>query len=54
MAPEHTASSTVGSTFEFMRSFWPQVADPNDAAAAALDGLPKHVSSTLQDSGWNG
>jgi len=38
-----------------MRSFWSQVAEPNDAAAAALDGLPKQVvSSTLQDPGWNG
>lgn len=33
-----------------MRSIWPQVADPDDAAAAALDGPVEHVvSSTPQD-----
>jgi dihydrofolate reductase len=42
-------------TFELMRSFWPNVTDPDDGAAVALNGLPKYVvSSTVQDPGWNG
>ncbi len=41
-------------TFELMRGFWPQVTDPDDAAATALNGLPKYVvSSSLQDPGWD-
>ena len=40
-------------TLELMRSFWPQVTDPEAAAATALNGLPKYVvSSTVQDPGW--
>ncbi len=42
-------------TFELMRSFWPNVTDPDDGAAVALNSLPKYVvSSTVQDPGWDG
>jgi dihydrofolate reductase len=41
------------STYDMMVGFWPQVTDPGDPAATALNGLPKHVvSSTLTDPTW--
>ncbi len=40
-------------TFELMRSYWPQVPAEDDAVAAALNGGPKFVvSSTLTDPDW--
>ena len=42
-------------TFELMRGFWPQVTDPDDATAAALNGKRKYVvSSSLTDPDWSG
>jgi dihydrofolate reductase len=41
-------------TFAMMREFWPQVTDPDDTAAAALNRLQKYVvSSTLRDPDWS-
>lgn len=40
-------------TFELMRGFWPDVTDPADPVAGALNALPKYVvSGTLTDAGW--
>lgn len=42
-------------TFELMRSYWPDVTDPDDAVAAVYRTHPKYVlSSTLTDPGWAG
>ncbi|MGI5127703.1 dihydrofolate reductase family protein [Pseudonocardia sp. CA-107938] len=41
------------STHDDMQSYWSTVTDPDDAIAAALNGLPKHVpSSTITSSTW--
>ena len=41
-------------TFELMRGFWPQITDPADPVASALNSLPKFVvSNTLTDAGWD-
>ncbi|WP_153394079.1 dihydrofolate reductase family protein [Ornithinicoccus halotolerans] len=40
-------------TFEMMRAYWPQVTDPDNPIAAALNARPKHVvSTTLREPGW--
>jgi dihydrofolate reductase len=42
-------------TYDLMSGFWPEVTDPDDTVAAALNGLPKHVvSATLTDPTWSG
>lgn len=42
-------------TFEMMRAYWPQVTDPDDVVARAINGLPRYVvSSTLTDPAWPG
>lgn len=41
-------------TFEMMQPYWESVTDPDNAVAAALNGLPKYVvSSTIKDPTWN-
>ncbi|MFE3460529.1 dihydrofolate reductase family protein [Nocardiopsis aegyptia] len=42
-------------TFEMMRDYWPEVTDPGNRVATALNTRPKHVVSTTlteADTGW--
>lgn len=40
-------------TYDMMYAYWSQVTDPDDAVAAKLNGLPKHVvSTTLASADW--
>ena len=41
-------------TYEIFAAYWPRVTDPNNAIAAALNTMPKHVvSKTLSKVEWN-
>ena len=40
-------------TYDLMSGFWPEVTDPEDTTAAALNGRSKYVvSNTLTEPGW--
>ena len=42
-------------TYEAMAAFWPQVDDPANRVATALNSLPKHVvTATLTELSWSG
>jgi dihydrofolate reductase len=41
-------------TYQLFQPYWEQVTDPDNAVAAALNGLPKYVvSNTLSEATWN-
>jgi dihydrofolate reductase len=41
-------------TYQLMQPYWEQVTDPDNAVAAALNGLPKFlVSGTVKEPTWN-
>ncbi|MFC7548131.1 dihydrofolate reductase family protein [Plantactinospora sp. GCM10030261] len=42
-------------TYDLMAAWWPQVTDPADPVATALNGLPKHVATSRTDElTWSG
>jgi dihydrofolate reductase len=41
-------------SYQLMQAFWPDVTDPDNAVAAKLNSLPKHVvSTTLAEATWH-
>ena len=51
---QNTGALLLGrTTYDLFRGFWPQVTDPADPVAAALNARPKYVaSSTVRDPDW--
>ncbi|SDR88381.1 Dihydrofolate reductase [Paraoerskovia marina] len=51
-----TAALLLGrTTYQAFAGFWPQVTDPENTVAAAINAMPKHVvSTTLPEQDWTG